>query len=163
VGLIAQSASAWYRTIKISKGTSDGIAYGNPVLAPNGLIGMVISAQAGSSIVRLITDGKSGVTAEVARTDEKGPLKPSKVGTVGDLILEIGKSERFKVGDTVVTAGSTSQRLESRFPPGIPIGTITKIEDQNADSQVVHVTAAVDLRRLPDVLTVLRNVEDAQP
>ncbi|MDO9354353.1 MAG: rod shape-determining protein MreC [Solirubrobacteraceae bacterium] len=163
VSPISQSASAWYRTIKISKGTSDGIAYGNPVIAPNGLIGMVISAQSGTSIVRLITDGKSGVTAEVARTDDKGPLRPSKVGTVGDLILEIPKSDRFRDGDTVVTAGSTSQRLESRFPPAIPIGTITKIEDQNADSQVVHVTPSVDLRRLPDVLMVLRTVEDARP
>ncbi len=161
--LIAQNASAWYRTIKISKGTSDGIAANNPVMAPNGLIGKVISAQGGTAIVRLLTDQDSGVTAKVARTGEYGSLKPSKIGAVGDLILEIPKSEKFREGDTVVTAGSTSERLESRFPPAIPIGTITKIEDQNADSQVVHVTPSVDLRRLPDVLTVLTSVEDATP
>lgn len=163
VSVIAQSSSAWYRTIKISKGTSDGIAYGNPVIAPNGLIGKVISAQGGSSIVRLITDQDSGVTARVARTKQYGPLKPSTVGTVGDLILEIEKSDKFREGDAIVTAGSISQRLESRFPPGIPIGTITGIEDQNSDGQVVHVTAAANLRYLPDVLKVLRNVEDAAP
>lgn len=162
--LISASPSAWYRNIQIDKGTSNGVREGNPVVGPNGLVGRVIRAQGGSSIVRLITDPESGVTAKViSRTRPnglRGPLKPSKIGAVGDLTLEIAKTSAYNKGDLVYTAGSTSTKFESRFPPDIPVGIVTRIDDEDSDTQVVHVRALADLRRL-DILTVLTAPEAA--
>lgn len=154
--LIAASPSAWYRTVTIDKGSGDGIEAGNPVIGSNGLVGKVIRVQGGTSIVRLITDPESGVTAKVGG-GLRGPLAPSKVGAIGDLILAIPRTSAVNRGDIVVTAGSTSQRLESWAPPGIPVGTVSDIEDEDSVSQVVHVRPTADLRRL-DLLTVLTAV-----
>lgn len=167
VSLLAQSTSAWYRTIRISKGSGDGIAINNPVMAPNGLVGKVISVQGGSAVVRLITDPESGVTAKIDGGGElrglRGSLRPADVGAAGDLVLEsFPRTREADVGDLVLTAGSTSQRLESRFPGGIPIGKVSRIEKEDSLSQVIHVEPLADLRRL-DVLRVLTSVEDANP
>lgn len=157
--VIVASPSAWYRTVTIDKGSSDGVAVGNPVVAPNGLAGRVVRVQGGNAVVRLITDPDSGVTAKVMNSRDavglRGPLRPSKVGSVGDLSLEIAKTSRYSENDFVYTAGSSSSKFESRFPPDIPIGVITKIDDENTDSQQVHVRPLADLRRL-DSVRVLR-------
>jgi rod shape-determining protein MreC len=156
--LIGSSPSAWYRNIQIDKGSRDGVDEGNPVIGPNGLAGRVIRVQGGSSIVRLITDPESGVTAKVINRSRpnglRGPLRPSTIGAAGDLTLEIAKTSAYNEGDYVYTAGSTSTKFESRFPPDIPVGIVTRIDDENTDTQVVHVRALADLRRLDNV-TVL--------
>ncbi|MBJ7470827.1 MAG: rod shape-determining protein MreC [Solirubrobacteraceae bacterium] len=156
--LIAASPSAWYRTIQIDKGTGNGVREGNPVVGPNGLVGRVIRAQGGTAIVRLITDPESGVTAKVVNARRpvglRGPLRPAKIGAVGDLTLEIAKTSAYDKNDLVYTAGSTSAKFESRFPPDIPVGIVTRIDDENSDTQVVHVRALADLRRL-DIVQVL--------
>lgn len=156
--LIASSPSAWYRNITIDKGTGDGVKVGNPVVGPNGLVGRVIRAQGGTAIVRLITDPDSGVTAKVVNQRKpaglRGPLRPSKIGAVGDLVLDIPKTSAYRERDLVYTAGSTSTKFESRFPPDIPVGIVTRIEGADTDTQVVHVRALADLRRLDSVLVL---------
>jgi rod shape-determining protein MreC len=158
VSLVFQSTSAWYRSIGISKGTSDGVTEGDPVIGPNGLVGKVISSTGGSAIVRLVTDPDSGVNSQVEPSGLKGPLSPAKVGSVGDLVLDVRKSADIKPGNLVMTAGSMSSRLQSPFPKGIPVGRVTRVEDPGEDSQVVHVRASADLERL-DTLTVLTDVQ----
>jgi rod shape-determining protein MreC len=149
---IGQTSNAWYRNIIIDQGTSDGVQVKNAVVGPDGLVGTIVRANAGTSVVRLITDPQSGVTAKVVNNRDKaglrGALVPSKIGAPGDLILQIPKTELHRAGDEVYTAGVFSSRLDGRFPPNVPIGTISKIDDPGTDSQVVHVKAYTDMRRL---------------
>lgn len=156
--VIGQTSNAWYRNVVIDQGTSDGVAVKNAVVGPDGLVGTIVRASAGSSVVRLITDPQSGVTSKVVnnrdKTGLKGALVPSKIGSPGDLILQIQKTELHRAGDEVYTAGVFSTRLEGRFPPNIPIGRVSKIDDPGTDSQVVHVKAHADMRRL-DLVWVL--------
>jgi rod shape-determining protein MreC len=86
-----------------------------------------------------------------------GVIQPA-VGNPNDLLLEyIRRGDRITTGQTVVTAGSTSRRYESLFPPGVPIGTVTKVDNQEVDVyQRVHVKPFAQLRRL-DVVQVLTN------
>jgi cell shape-determining protein MreC len=44
-----------------------------------------------------------------------------------------------------VTSGSVSSLNESRFPAGVPIGRVTRVDD---DEDVVHVRPFADLREL---------------
>ena len=159
--LIAMSQSAWTRTIAISKGSSDGVTAGDPVIGSGGLVGTVTRAQAGSAVVRLITDPQAGVSARVMPADLWGPLRPSRVGD-DDLTLAVAKSERIKVDDLVTTAGTQSTRLPSLFPAGIPVGRVSRVVDAGADSQQVHVRPVVDFRRL-QVVTVLTDVQPESP
>lgn len=167
---IGSTASSWYRSVIINKGTGSGVRPKQAVVGPDGLVGSVIRADRGTAVVRLITDPQSGVTAKVVslRTSggarfpanlvdldgDTGDLSPARIGTPDDLILGITKSDAYRPGDRVYTAGRISARFPSRYPPNIPIGQVTRIDDANTDNQVVHVRAYSNMRRL-DLLWVL--------
>jgi rod shape-determining protein MreC len=153
--VIARSATVWYSTLKIDKGSDDGLRENQPVIAAGGLIGKLTSVTGGTAEVRLITDGKSGVSAQVFPAGVTGVVRP-EVGNPEDLLLEHVESDRRVTENTlVVTSGFTSSRTESLFPRGIPIGRVTKVDlDELETYQRVHVKPFADLRRI-DVVQVL--------
>jgi rod shape-determining protein MreC len=114
-------------------------------------------AAAPAAIVTLITDHTSGVSAVVNESGVAGVIQPA-VGNPNDLLLEfIRRGDRIETGQTVVTAGSRSQRYESLFPPGLPVGRVSKVDDTELNVyQRVHVKPFAQLRRL-DVVQVLTN------
>ena len=64
-------------------------------------------------------------------------------------------ASRSREGDRIVTAGTVSTRLQSLFPPGIPIGTVTRSTSGEGElDRRIHVRPAADLRRL-DFVQVL--------
>ena len=109
----------------------------------------------GTAEVRLITDGQSGVSAQVFPEGVTGVVRP-EVGNPEDLLLEYVESGRRVTENTlVVTSGFTSSKTESLFPRGIPIGRVTKVDlDELETYQRVHVKPFADLRRI-DVVQVL--------
>jgi cell shape-determining protein MreC len=42
------------------------------------------------------------------------------------------------------------------FPPGIPIGRVTHVDDPKTDSQLVHIRPFADMRRLEFVQVLTR-------
>ncbi len=153
--VITRSPTLWYSTVSINKGTSDGIRVDQPVINGDGLVGTVTSATGNAAIVTLITDHTSGVSAVINESGVAGVVQPA-VGNPNDLLLEfIRRGDRIETGQTVVTAGSRSQRYESLFPPGLPVGRVSKVDDTELDVyQRVHVKPFAQLRRL-DVVQVL--------
>lgn len=153
--VITRSPTLWYSTVSINKGTSDGVRVDQPVVNGDGLVGTVTAATGNSAIVTLITDHTSGVSAVVNESGVAGVVQPA-VGKPDDLLLEyIRRGDRIEEGQTIVTAGSRSRRYESLFPPGIPVGEVTKVDDEEVDVyQRVHVRPFAQLRRL-DVVQVL--------
>jgi rod shape-determining protein MreC len=107
--------------------------------------------------VTLITDHTSGVSAKVADTGVNGIVQPA-VGNPNDLLLDfVSAKNRVVKGEAIVTAGSRSNKLESLFPPGIPIGSVTKVDAQEVNLfQRVHVTPYADLRTLDFVQVLTR-------
>ncbi|UGS37546.1 rod shape-determining protein MreC [Capillimicrobium parvum] len=153
--VITRSPTLWYSTVSINKGTGDGVRVDQPVINGDGLVGTVTSATGNAAIVTLITDHTSGVSAVVNESGVAGVVQPA-VGNPNDLLLEfIRRGDRIATGQTVVTAGSRSQRYESLFPPGLPVGRVTKVDDTELNVyQRVHVKPFAQLRRL-DVVQVL--------
>src|SRR5690606_15310273 len=153
--VITRSPTLWYSTVSINKGTGDGVRVDQPVVNGDGLVGTVTAATGNSAIVTLITDHTSGVSAVVNESGVAGVVQPA-VGKPDDLLLEyIRRGDRIAEGQTIVTAGSRSRRYESLFPPGIPVGEVTKVDDEEVDVyQRVHVRPFAQLRRL-DVVQVL--------
>jgi rod shape-determining protein MreC len=153
--VIARSSTVWYSNVKIDKGSDDGLRENQPVIAAGGLIGKLTSVTGGTSEVRLITDGQSGVSAQVFPAGVTGVVRP-EVGNPDDLLLEHVESGRRVTENTlVITSGFTSSRIESLFPRGIPIGRVTRVDlDELETYQRVHVKPFADLRRL-DVVQVL--------
>jgi rod shape-determining protein MreC len=153
--VIARSPTVWHSSVKIDKGSGDGVRVDQPVIAAGGLAGKVTSVTGGTSEVRLITDGQSGVSAQVFPAGVTGVVRP-EVGNPDDLLLENVESGRRVTENTlVITSGFTSSRLESLFPRGIPIGRVSEVDfDELETYQRVHVKPFADLRQL-DVVQVL--------
>lgn len=167
--VIGQSGTLWYAKITIDKGTSSGIHAGMPVLATSngkgsddtGLIGRVDQAARGTSVVRLLTDSSVEVAARTVDGSAIGVVKPSP-GNPRDLILDsVVKGDTPAVGQTVVTAGTVARasELESVYPPDLPIGRITRVDDQGAADQTPHLRPFVDLRRVQFVQVLTEKVD----
>jgi rod shape-determining protein MreC len=97
------------------------------------------------------------VSAKVADTGVNGIVQPA-VGNPNDLLLDfVSSKNRVVKGEAIVTAGSRSTKLESLFPPGIPIGSVTRVDVQEVNLyQRVHVTPYADLRKLDFVQILTR-------
>jgi len=154
--VIACSPTVWYSTVKIDKGSSDGVKVDQPVVASGGLAGKVTNVTGGTSEVTLVTDASSAVSAQIMPEGASGIVQP-EVGNPKKLLLDfVEKGKRVTEGTTVVTSGFRSSRVESLFPRGIPIGKVTKADLQEIELyQRVTIEPFADLRRL-DYVQVLR-------
>ncbi|MEX2107186.1 MAG: rod shape-determining protein MreC [Solirubrobacterales bacterium] len=153
--VIARSPTVWFSDVMIDAGSGEGIEVDDPVVNGDGLVGTVSAVTGDSAKVTLIADHSSAVSAKVVPSGAQGMIKPM-VGDPGDLILDfIDSTKRVGQGQSVVTAGWRAQGLESRFPPNVPIGEITRasVLEQEAQQQV-HVRPYADLRDL-DLVQVL--------
>jgi rod shape-determining protein MreC len=153
--VIARSPTVWFSDVTIDAGSGDGVEVNDPVVNGDGLVGTVSAVTGGSSQVTLIADHSSAVSAKVVPLAAQGVIRPN-VGDPADLILDfIDSTKHVHRGQAVVTAGWRSQEIESRFPPNIPIGEVTRapIAEQEA-SQQVHVRPYADLRDL-DLVQIL--------
>jgi rod shape-determining protein MreC len=142
----ARNNGLFYSELTIDKGSSAGVRADQPVVGPQGLVGRVTDVTPGYSIVTLITDQKFAAAARTLGSNVQGTVK-AYLNRPGDLELQVlDHPDRVRTGDLVVTAGSLSLRLESYFPPNIPIGHIGKIDYGSGDlDRRIHVTPAVDM------------------
>jgi rod shape-determining protein MreC len=153
--VIARSPTVWFSDVTIDAGSGDGVDVNDPVVNGDGLVGKVSSVTGGSAQVTLLADHASAVSAKVVPVAVQGVIRPN-VGDPDDLILDfIDSTKHVHKGQSVVTAGWRGQGIESRFPPNLAIGEVTRasIVEQEA-SQQVHVRPFADLRDL-DLVQVL--------
>jgi rod shape-determining protein MreC len=153
--VIARSPTDWSSTIQINKGTDDGVEADDPVITGDGLVGKVAQASGGTATVQLITDGEAAVDAAVVPDGSSGVVR-TPVGDPDDLQLDfVRKVGSIRKGQTVVTSGFRSGRLQSLFPRGIPIGTVREVDQDELETyQRVHVDPFADFRRI-DIVQVL--------
>lgn len=160
--VIARSPTVWYSTVKIDKGSDDGIDEEQPVVTGEGLAGKVESVTDSNAIVTLITDSSSAVSGQVMPDGATGVIKP-EVGDPNDVLLEfVQKGGQIQKNAVVVTSGFRSSRLESLFPRGIPVGRVTRVDaDELELYRRVHIQPFADLRRM-DYVQVLTSKPDTQ-
>jgi rod shape-determining protein MreC len=159
--VIARSPTVWYSTITIDKGSDQNVHVNQPVMSGSGLVGKVSDVAADAARVTLLTDHTSGVSAQVVPNGANGLVKAT-VGNPSDLILDfVQKGRPVAKGATVITSGWRSSRLESLFPRGIPIGRVTRVDnDERELYQRVHLKPFADLRHL-DIVEVLTRTSGA--
>ena len=159
--VIGQDPSVWWSQVLINKGTSDGVLPNHPVVSPEGLVGVVSTATSNSAIVTLLTDHRTAVGARVAESGVGGVIEV-EAGRPNDLVMRFTtRNDEVTPGQTVITAGTQSRtdRVTSLYPPRIPIGRVTRVDDPATDDQLVHVRPFANMRRLDfvQVLTRTRN------
>jgi rod shape-determining protein MreC len=123
------------RTLLLSAGSRDGVAAFDPVVAPEGLIGVVLSAAPRTSIVMTWAHPEFRVSAFTVSGNAAGVVAPSPAGA-GEGALEfrgVPYRDSVSVGTLVLSSG-----LGGVYPKGIPVGTVTGIVSEQAGWERVY-------------------------
>jgi rod shape-determining protein MreC len=155
--VVGYDPSLWYDHIQVDAGSDQGVQLHQPVIGENGLVGLVTDVTPTDAIVTLITDHTIDITAQVQDgvVGDVGVLQPS-VGNPNQLVLsDLPHQANIQLQNQVVTAGFRSGKLDSYYPPNIPIGVVSNVNQATlASSGQVQVAPAVDLRHL-EVVQIL--------
>ena len=147
--VIKQGPGIFVSNVTIDHGTGSGVHTNDPVIDPDGVIGIVTTAAADSAVVMLINDPSSGVTARDAVSREVGVVG-QKPGSPGELQLQdISQPSTVKVGDLIVTAGEQDTNGASFFPANVPIGVVKTAA--TSVGGVITVSPAANLGALDSV------------
>jgi len=149
--IIGKDPSAWFKTVIIDKGSTDGLRRGLPAVSSSGVVGQIIEVSARQSRLMLIIDRNSGADALVQRTRARGIVKgTSQDDCYLDYVLH---ADDVRVGDLVVSSG-----FDGVYPKGLLIGTVTAVDFKGGDFfKDVQITPAVDFDKLEEVLIILES------
>jgi rod shape-determining protein MreC len=146
--IIANSASTWFQSCLLDKGSNDGVRKGMAVVTPLGVVGQVVAVSARTAKVLLVTDPNSGVDVLVQRSRARGILSGSLDS--GPVLKYAKRSEDIQSGDRLITSG-----LDGVFPKGLMVGTVSQVRKQSVGLfQFIGVTLAVVPSRLEEVIVV---------
>lgn len=124
------------RTLLLSAGERDGIAAFDPVVSPEGLIGVVLSVSNRTCVVMTWAHPEFRVSAFTVNGDAAGVVGPSLTGAGGDGALEfrgVPYRDSVSVGTLVLSSG-----LGGVYPKGIPVGTVTGVAREQAGWERVY-------------------------
>ncbi|MCU0591819.1 MAG: rod shape-determining protein MreC [Desulfobacterales bacterium] len=149
--IIGKDPSAWFKTVIIDKGSSDGLRRGLPAVSSLGVVGQIVEVSGRQSRLMLIIDRNSGADALVQRTRARGVVKgTSRDECYLDYVLH---ADDVRVGDLVVSSG-----FDGVYPKGLLIGTVTAVDFKGGDFfKDVQITPAVDFDKLEEVLIILES------
>jgi len=156
--VIFQSATVWYSTIRVDKGAGDGVRVGHPVINEEALIGRVTNVFGGTAQVTLITDTTTKVPVRAGREQAFGIVEPASAGNPTDMVMKFTQpNAKIGVGDRVVTRGTEPEdHAASRYPVGLPVGQVSRIEHEGTDTQEIHVRPYANLRSIDFVQILTR-------
>lgn len=139
------------RRLVLDKGLQHGVAAGQPVVDPTGVVGQVTRVFPLSAELTVITDRNMTIPVQVQRNGLRaiasGGAEPGRME-----LRYMSVNADLKEGDVVTTSG-----LDSLYPPGLPVGRIASIErgrTGNFARVLVDPVAGVDRSRLLLVLLV---------
>ncbi|MBR2982791.1 MAG: rod shape-determining protein MreC [Kiritimatiellae bacterium] len=141
-------AAAARDTIRVDKGTLDGVAVGAVVVSPEGLIGRVDAVSPHTSEIALITDASVKVACEVETIDSVRPRGILLGGGEDMLVLgHLRNAEEIPARSRVLTSG-----LGGVFPKGLVVGTLLDVrKDGKGLASEGEVQPAVEFSALEDV------------
>ena len=119
--VISRQPAGWWHLLVLGEGSLAGLAPGQPVLAPGGLIGRLSSVTPSTATVTLLTDPTSRVGVWVPRTQSQGLL--TGIGTIRPLLRFIDKDPQVRPGDLVTTSPASTL-----LPANLPVGVIRAVD-----------------------------------
>jgi rod shape-determining protein MreC len=131
--VVGHDSGAWWSTLRINRGTRDGITPDMPVITDKGLIGKTTAVSDNLSEVLLVTDENCKVAAKVEGTKEQGICTGTR-SPGGELQLTfLSKLADLQPGQKVYTAGVSG----GIFPSGIALGTVKSFRARELDGMAV--------------------------
>lgn len=149
--IIGRGTSPRFHTLRINKGSADGVQIGMSVVVPAGAVGQVLRASGGYADVLLLSDGLSAAGAVFDESRLRGVL----LGNGGDQ-GKLGFVRRRDLGAVEVGSMLSTTGEDGVFPEGVALGTVLTVETPETGLFLdIDVEPAVDPDRLDEVLVVL--------
>jgi rod shape-determining protein MreC len=124
------------RTLLLNAGERDGISAFDPVVVPEGLLGVVLNVSDRTSIVMTWAHPEFRVSAFTVTGNAAGLVAPSPSNAGGEGALEfrgVPYRDSVPVGTQVLSSG-----LGGVYPKGIPVGTVTGVVREQAGWERVY-------------------------
>jgi rod shape-determining protein MreC len=164
---VAVSRGPFANNRLIDAGSSKKIAFGNPVITDQGLVGRIVGVSSDVSRVLMVTDVTSHVPVMILRSDARAMMSGDG-GGYPKLDFVRGK-DSVKAGDQILSSGDGGI-----FPRGLPVGEAVKGVDNvwrvrlysnRSAIDFVKVLLFKDFSQLPNRDTILRTppVSDVLP
>lgn len=135
--------------VTISAGADKGLSPGIPVVAPDGLLGIVQTVDLHTAQVTLIW---SPPPFKMGAIVDGGPKSAGLLhGEAGNrLVLELALDAPVKSGDLIVTSG-----FSERIPRGIPIGRVIQVQtDRDFGTERAIIAPSVQLGDVNEVFAL---------
>lgn len=134
----------------LNKGKKDGVKQDFGVITSKGIVGIIENTSNGYATALSILNTKSRVNARIKSTNHMGSLQWNAESQELTQLTDISKFAPVKVGDTIITGGSSSI-----FPAGIGIGTIADFSlDPSGDTYTIDVKLFNDMTNIGYVYIV---------
>ncbi len=134
--VLHQSTASDERMLLINAGTRQGIAAFEPVVAPEGLIGVVAGVTPTTATVMTWAHPDFRVSAYAAGGRVVGMVAPSSAGSASGASLEFRAAsyrDTLPSGTLILSSG-----LGGVYPKGIPVGTVTGVAREQAGWERIY-------------------------
>jgi len=146
--VLSRGTDQWSHTLVLDKGEKDGVSKDMSAITPKGFAGKIFNVTESYSKLLLLTDINFSAAVRLQESRKEGIV--SGTGTRKAILKHIPYEDEIKIGDIVITSG-----LDQLFPPGIPIGFISRIDKQGIGHfQYIEVTPYVDDSKMEEVLII---------
>lgn len=147
--VVSGAVANFDETIEIDKGENAGIRKGMAVVTGRGLVGRVEATSGDRAVVQLLSSGRFAVAFSIVGTNVLGEARGLGDGTRMRATTDVGRV--VLPGQILVTSGLEG----SRFPQGLPIGTVLSVRsDEGSLDQEIEVQMLADLSDLTFVSVV---------
>lgn len=136
--IVSSSFDSPRRFAILAVGGSSGVRVGQPVRAPEGLIGRILLAGRNSAQVLLIVDPNSTVPVRLVRDGTPAMAVGRGDGTLELRTLEVGVNP-FRRGDMLATSG-----VGGIYPPNIPVAQVIGVQGEVTIARPLAAPARVD-------------------
>jgi rod shape-determining protein MreC len=136
--IVGSSFDSVRRLATLAAGAASGIEPGQPVRAPEGLIGRVIERGRWASRVLLVSDAASNVPVRLVRDGTPAIATGHGDGTIDLKTLEVGRNP-FRRGDVLVTSG-----IGGVYPPNIPVAVVAATDGDRTVARPLADPSRVD-------------------
>jgi rod shape-determining protein MreC len=141
--VVGGSGGAFVRSILVAAGSREGVRKNQAVITGEGLVGRVTEVGERAARVLLLSDINSHVPVFVERTRERAVLFGNNSNRMELRYLPADRAAT--AGDRIVTSGHGGT-----FPPGLPVGMITSVENDVVLLQPFVDSEQVEYVRLVD-------------
>ena len=150
--VIGTDRAGLFSSLVLDKGTSDGVALNDPVIAGNALVGIVKKVNPTDCVVHTLLNPTVNVGARESKTREGGFVTTDAHHAESGRCLLRGLERATQVmpGGLVVTSG-----VGGLYPKGLLIGTVSQVLESDVDLTAYSVlTPAAEYEALEDVFVI---------